>query len=380
MKVLIAVTHLLGTGHLARAQTLAQAFVKAGHEVVVLSGGRAAPHLAREGVPLVQLPPLASDGVDFTKLLTDLGVEADAAYLASRRAAMVQAVQDMQPDVVITELFPFGRRSLAEEFSALLEAAHSLSPRPVVLASVRDILAPPSKASKAAMAREVLGSFYDGVLVHADPDLTRLDVSWPVTKDVSAMLRYTGYVAPAAPDVHPDGVGAGEVLVSAGGGSVGQALFECAIAAAKRSPLRWRLLVGGADKEDRIAALKAQADDPSITIEPVRPDFRQMLHRATASVSMCGYNTALDVLQTGVPAVFVPFDDGGEVEQTLRARSLSVQPGIEILNTADLTAETLKAEIKRAVASGRRSASGLRMNGVAETVRIAEKLLAEARA
>lgn len=380
MKVLIAVTHLLGTGHLARAQTLAQAFVKAGHEVVVLSGGRAALHLAREGVPLVQLPPLASDGVDFTKLLTDLGVEADAAYLTSRRAAMVQAVQDMQPDVVITELFPFGRRSLAEEFRALLETAHSLSPRPVVLASVRDILAPPSKASKAAMAREVLGSFYDGVLVHADPDLTRLDVSWPVTKDVSAMLHYTGYVAPAAPDVHPDGVGAGEVLVSAGGGSVGRALFECAIAAAKRSPLRWRLLVGGADKEDRIAALKAQADDPSITIEPVRPDFRQMLHRATASVSMCGYNTALDVLQTGVPAVFAPFDDGGEVEQTLRARSLSVQPGIEVLNTADLTAETLKAEIKRAVASGRRSASGLRMNGATETVRIAENLLAEARA
>ncbi len=380
MKVLIAVTHLLGTGHLARAQTLAQAFVKAGHEVVVLSGGRAAPHLAREGVPLVQLPPLASDGVDFTKLLTDLGVEADAAYLAARRAAMVQAVQDMQLDVVITELFPFGRRSLAEEFKALLETAHSMSPRPVVLASVRDILAPPSKASKAAMAREVLSSLYDGVLVHADPDLTRLDVSWPVTKDVSAMLHYTGYVAPAAPDEHPDGVGAGEVLVSAGGGSVGQALFECAIAAAKRSPLRWRLLVGGADKEDRIAALKALADDSSITIEAVRPDFRQMLHRATASVSMCGYNTALDVLQTGVPAVFVPFDDGGEVEQTLRARSLSVQPGIEILNTADLSADTLKAEIKRAVASGRRSASGLRMNGAAETVRIAEQLIAEARA
>jgi len=45
-----------------------------------------------------------------------------------------------------------------------------------------------------------------------------------------------------------------------------------------------------------------------------------MLYHAAASVSLCGYNTALDILQAGTPAVFVPFDDGSEVEQGLRAR------------------------------------------------------------
>ncbi len=379
MKVLIAVTHLLGTGHLARALTLAKAFVREGHDVVVLSGGRPAPHLDAEGVAVVQLPPLASDGVDFTKLLTDLGVEADASYHARRRAMMTGAVADMAPDVVITELFPFGRRSLSEEFMALIEAARALPQRALVLGSVRDILAPPSKAAKAARAREVLTTYYDGVLVHADPDLTKLDMSWPLTSDIAELLRYTGYVAPAAPGTHPDGLGSGEIVVSAGGGLVGQALFECAIKAAKRSPLRWRLLVGGADQETRIAALKSLADDPSITIEPVRSDFRQMLHHVTASVSMCGYNTAMDVLQTGVPAVFVPFDDGGEVEQTLRARALSVQPGVEVLSAADLSPQSLMAEIKRVSAKGPRSPSGLRMNGASESVRITQAMLAEMR-
>lgn len=379
MKVLIAVTHLLGTGHLSRALTLARAFVRDGHEVVVLSGGRPATHLDAEGVALVQLPPLASDGVDFTKLLTELGVEADGAYLAQRRMMMVKAVEDMAPDVVITELYPFGRRSLAPEFLALIEAARVLPERALILGSVRDILAPPSKASKAAQAREVLLTHYDGVLVHADPDLTKLEMSWPLTSDVAALLRYTGYVAPAAPNAHPDGLGASEIVVSAGGGSVGQALFECAITAAKRSPLRWRLLVGGADREARIAELKTLAGDPTITVEPVRPDFRQMLHHVTASVSMCGYNTALDVLQTGAPAVFVPFDDGGEVEQTLRARALSTQSAIEVLSATDLTPQSLMAEIKRVAAKGRRSASGLRMNGASESVRIAQAMLAELR-
>ncbi|MFY0616330.1 glycosyltransferase family protein [Shimia sp.] len=379
MKVLIAVTHLLGTGHLSRALTLAQAFVREGHEAVVLSGGCPAPHLENETVPLVQLPPLASDGVDFTKLLTDAGVEADEAYMSARQKQAAAAVQEMKPDVLITELFPFGRRSLSQEFEALLKTAQALTPRPVVLSSVRDILAPPSKASKATMARDRLKIYYEAVLVHADSDLTQLGVSWPVTSDVTRMLHYTGYVAPAAPQPHPEGVGTGEVLVSAGGGSVGQALFESAIRAAKRSPLRWRILVGGADKETRIAALKAQANDPTIIIEAVRPDFRQMLHQAAASVSMCGYNTAMDVLQTGVPAVFVPFDEGGEVEQTLRARSLSVQPAIEVLPAADLTPQNLLGELKRVLRDGRRSSSEFRMNGAAESVRITQAILAELR-
>lgn len=379
MKVLISVTHLFGTGHLARAVTLAQAFVRAGHEALVLSGGRPAPHLMVEGVPIVQLPSVASDGVAFKKLLTEQGVEADAAYLAERGRMIVEAVQTMQPDVVITELFPFGRRSLAAEFEVLLEAAHALSPRPVVLSSVRDILEPPSKISKAHDTRDRLKRFFDAVLVHADDALATFDMGWPVTNDVNAMLRYTGYVAPAAPVADGAGLGSGEVIVSTGGGSVGQALYECAIQAAKRSPLRWRLLVGGSDKEARVAALKQMADDPGIIIEPVRPEFRQMLLNATATVSMCGYNTALDVLQTGVPAVFVPFADAGEVEQTLRANALRGQPGIEVLSEVDLTPEALLAELKRVISHGRRDPTNLRMDGADGSVRIVTQMLEDHR-
>ncbi|MBO9399632.1 glycosyltransferase [Shimia sp. R9_3] len=379
MKVLIVVTHLLGTGHLSRALNLARAFVADGHDAVVLSGGRPAPHLNTDDVPLIQLPPVASDGVEFKKLLTDQNRVADGDYLEARRAMAVKTVNEMQPDVVITELYPFGRRSLAKEFVALLEAAHALKTRPIVLSSVRDILEPPSKVSKAGDTRDLLKQFYDGVLVHSDEELTTFDVSWPVTNDVRAMLHYTGYVAPAAPVAVENGPGVGEVIVSTGGGSVGEELYRCAIAAAKRSPLRWRLLVGGADKDARVSELQAIANDPTIIIEPVSPDFRQMLLNAEATVSMCGYNTALDVLQTGVPTVFVPFSDAGEVEQTLRARALARQPGIEVLSSVDLTPDNLLSELKRVLAHGRQPPTDMRMDGAAGSVRIAQQLLAEKR-
>ena len=58
MKVSIVVTHLWGTGHLARALTLARAYVADGHPTTVISGGMHAPQLDSQGVELIQLPPL----------------------------------------------------------------------------------------------------------------------------------------------------------------------------------------------------------------------------------------------------------------------------------------------------------------------------------
>ncbi len=378
MKVLIAVTHLLGTGHLSRALTLGRAFAASGHQVCVASGGFPAPQLRHEGLDLLQLPPLRSDGVDFTRLLTSEGTVADEGYHTARQDALRHALAEMQPDVLITELYPFGRRSLKAEFLALLQAAHALPRRPVVLASVRDILAPPSKPKKAIEADAVIAEFYDAVLVHSDPAATRLDISWPVSDMLADKLRYTGYVAPPAADPHPEQTGASEVLVSAGGGSVGDALYETALEAARLMPdTRWRLLVGGSDASDRIARFQAKGS-PAL-IEAARPDFRQMLRHAAASVSMCGYNTALDLLQAGTPAVLVPFDAGKEVEQSLRAGSLAPLDGIDVVKTADLTPEGLAQAVRGLIAAPARATDSFRFDGAARTVEIAAEL-AEKRA
>ena len=65
MRVLIAVTHLLGAGHLTRAAAIARAFGRAGHDVTLVSGGRPAPHIALDGVRLVQTPPVRTAGHRF---------------------------------------------------------------------------------------------------------------------------------------------------------------------------------------------------------------------------------------------------------------------------------------------------------------------------
>ncbi len=379
MRVMIVVTHLLGTGHLSRALTLGRAFAAAGDAVTVVSGGGPVPHLDATGIQLVQLAPLRSDGVDFARLLDAAGDPADAGTMAARREQLLGAFKATAPDLLITELFPFGRRILRDEFTDLLEVASAQRPRPAICASVRDILAPPSKPAKARLADDLVARFYDAVLVHSDPAITPLEASWPVSPALAGKLRYTGFVAPPAAARDDRCLGAGEVLVTAGGGDVGAHIFDAALQAAVQRPdIRWRLLIGGADAA-KTAARRRTSAPANALIEPARPEFRQMLHHAAVSVSMCGYNTALDVLQAGTPALFIPFDAGDEVEQGLRADAMSRLPGILHLPAAELTAFSLLHGVERLLLSPRQSPPAKGFDGTAQTVRIARDLLAALR-
>lgn len=374
MKVAIIVTHLLGTGHLARALTLARAFGQAGHSATVVSGGMPAAQLDHNGVKFVQLPPLRSDGVDFARLLDREGAVATEQLLQDRRDMLRDHIATDAPDILVTELFPFGRRTLKAEFVAALEAAHALPVRPLICASIRDILAPPSKPAKAALADDLVAQFYDAVLVHSDPQVTPLDISWPVSDALASRLHYTGFVAPSPAGPHPDRLAQGEIVVSAGGGDVGTHLFNtCLEAAARDTTYRWRLLLGGQDAAPRSARLMRDAPD-HVLIEPARPEFRQMLYHAAASVSLCGYNTALDVLQSGARAVFVPFDAGHEVEQGLRADALAQLDGITVLRNADLTAESLLDALRHVLDAPARPARHDGFDGAGRSVETTTRL------
>jgi predicted glycosyltransferase len=300
--------------------------------------------------------------------------------MATRSEILTRCVRDLHPDVVLTELYPFGRRVLAGEFQQTLAAARALSPRPLICASIRDILAPPSKPEKVQATADVISEFYDTVLVHSDPALVPLDQSWPVTPEIAAKIRYTGFVAPAPAGPHPEGLGQDDILVTAGGGDVGQRLFDTALLAAGETPdQHWRLLVGGGEANARREHLKAKAPENCV-ITPPTPDFRQMLYHTRACVSYCGYNTALDILQAGTPAVFVPFDAGGETEQSLRAKALSTLPGIEVVTSTDLGATSLIGALEKVRQSGRRSSGKYDFTGAQRTVDIVTDLSKEPRA
>ena len=373
MRVLIAVTHLLGAGHLTRAAAIARAFGRAGHDVTLVSGGRPAPHIALDGVRLVQTPPVRTAGTDFSTLLDETGRPADPARLTIRRASMLAALERARPDVVVTELFPFGRRMLAGEFSALVERARAMRPRPLIVSSVRDVLVAPAKPERVAEAHERLRAFYDAVLVHGDPDLIRLEASWPVDRLMRGLIRYTGYVDDGAPAASPF-EGEEDIIVSGGSSAASLPLCRAALGAAALMPeLRWRVLVGTGVPEDVHAAL-ADAAPRNAAVERARPDFRALLGRARLSVSQAGYNTVVDLLRARTPAILVPFEGGRETEQRLRAERLAGLGLASVLPEQTLSAEALARQVAATPARPRPRAQAVKLDGADCTVALVETL------
>ena len=371
MRVLIAVTHLLGAGHLTRAAALARAFAAAGHETLLVSGGVPAPMVRRDGLRLVQLPPLRIAGTEFSTLLEPDGRPAEPALLARRSALMIETVTAFGPDAVITELFPFGRRALAHEFLALVDAARAGRPRPLVLASVRDILVASTKPARIAEAHARVADLYDAVLVHGDPALVPLDTSWPVDAATAAKVRYTGYVDEGT--AAPPATRRAGVLVAAGSGPAGLLLLGAAAEAARQRPdLGWRILAGHGVPEAALSGIGR--DLPPGVLGRARPDYRALLAGAAVSVSQCGYNTAIDLLATGTPAVLVPFEAGVETEQRLRAACLAARGLARVLPESELTAQTLVQAVEAQAAAPAPGPHGIDIAGARRTVELVESL------
>jgi predicted glycosyltransferase len=378
-RVLLYVQHLLGMGHLRRSAAIVRAAVRAGLDVTLVSGGRVPDSLDLSGLQVVELPPLRASDENFKRLLGPDDRDIDDAYRDARRAALIALLQRVRPHVVVTELFPFGRRQLRFELVPFVEAARAMSPRPLIVSSVRDVVEPPSKPERLDEMMDLAERYFDVVLVHGDPRLVRLDESLPSMPALSARLHYTGYVVEdAAVSPVVGDAGTGEVIVSAGGGRVGEQLLRTALAAHPATSVRdlpWRLLVGELLPEAVFAQLVAAAP-AGVVVERARRDFIGLLQRARLSISQGGYNTVCETLAAGTPAVVVPFAGGRETEQRRRAELLAARGAFEVVRAETLSPQTLAAAVDRA-AEAPRTSLAIDLAGATATARLLAGLAAE---
>ena len=358
MKVFFYVQHLLGIGHLKRAATLASALRAAGFEVTLASGG-----MPVEGIEVLQLPPVSSP--DLKNLVDENGKPVDEAWKARRRDALLQAFDNISPELLLIELFPFGRRQMRFELLPLLESVHQET---LVVSSVRDLLQP--NPAREAEALERFERYFDRLLVHADPRVARLDLTFSKANALAGKLHYTGYVVEES-DARGN-AGEGEVLVSAGGGAVGRRLLETAIQARPLTSLRdrtWRILAGVNSKD--LLALEGEG----VIVERARNDFTLRLKNCVLSISQAGYNTVLETLQARARAVLVPFAGGAESEQTLRARLLADRGLVQVVEEEELTAATLAAAVDRAAAGARPAAGTIDLGGARRSAELLREWL-----
>ena len=105
------------------------------------------------------------------------------------------------------------------------------------------------------------------------------------------------------------------------------------------------------------------------------PDYRALLAGAALSVSQCGYNTAVDLLATGTPAVLVPFEAGGETEQRLRAAVFARHGLGYVLPEHEVSPDSLIETITAALAAPPPGPHGIDLDGAARSVAIVAGLV-----
>jgi predicted glycosyltransferase len=356
--VLLYVQHLLGIGHLRRSLRIVEALVREGIRVTLISGGEPLSSLAcTSAESVIQLPPIRALDAGFKVLVDEIGRPINDELRTARRSALLAAFGDRQPDALLIEAFPFGRRAFRFELDGLIEAARVRRPRPLILCSLRDIVVLPNDPRRPREIVDRVRNDFDFVLVHGDPAFIPLEDSFPLASEIGDRLIYTGYIAKAheagGAAISDETAGADEVVVSVGGGAVGGVLLRTAIETRRQgclAKLGWRLLAGPNLPEPEFTALAAGLPG-GVVLERYRPDFPQMLGRCRVSVSQAGYNTVLDILAARAAAVVVPFASGRETEQSLRAERLAARGVLQLVPEKQLSPERLASAIDRAISA-----------------------------
>jgi predicted glycosyltransferase len=372
--------HSLGIGHLTRSFALATALAQR-FRVVFLNGGRLPPGVqVPADIERIDLPPLGMD--DGHTVVSRDAVLDVAAARAERRRLIDAAVLSTRPQVLLVELFPFGRKKFAAEILPMIRAARAQPGGALVACSLRDILvdARPDQQHHDDRARWLTDRYFDAVLVHSDPAFARLETSFRPTRPMRTPVFHSGFVVPvrerAAAIVRGE-----HLLVSAGGGIVGDALFRCALAARAllAQPLPMRIIAGPFLPEPHWQALQRQAEGmPGVELVRHVSDMVLEMRAARVSLSQCGYNTALDLVVSGVPALVVPYQTVTENEQSQRAERLAALGAMLQLQADALRPDALAAAIERLLAF-RPHPAALALDGAERSAGILAQLAAQRR-
>jgi predicted glycosyltransferase len=393
-RILFYCQHVLGMGHLVRSTEIVRELSR-DSQVVFVSGGEPPEgfrFLEHENVVFLQLPPLKTSA-DFSDLQVCDSTRSMHQIMAHRRSILLRAFADYEPDVLVTELFPFGRKKFRFELLPLLEHVQQQSRRPLVVSSVRDILvARKDQEEYEQQVCDLVNTFYDLILVHGNKNLQTFEHTFSRVNDLRCPVAYTGYVVQHS---HPKVAESGRsprpeqakptIVASIGSGQylTGQSLLETSLHAARllqgRIPHEFHVFAGPLMPEETYDRLQALARESSnVTLSRFTPDLGAVLRRAELSVSMAGYNTIMDVLMSGVRALVYPVTSNGDQEQIMRAESLAKAGVVEVIRTEELAPEELAQKIEWALSRPPKSIT-FDCNGSVNSVRILKRYLAAKR-
>jgi predicted glycosyltransferase len=377
MKVWYYCQHVLGIGHFHRSLEICKAIARH-HQITLILGGPPV-EVSDPDIHVLKLPGLQMDS-EFNNMVPCDSNLSLAEVKTTRQKQLFSHFQKERPEIFITELYPFGRKAFRFELDPLLAAIRDGSlPNCSCYCSVRDILVEKKTGRQKFEQRviQTLNAYFSGILIHADPEIITLKETFNRLDEIQPPLYYTGFVTKSKPredrarrrrtlNLSPNDK---LIVASIGGGNVGSELLQAVILAFKlletAIPIHLQLFCGPYYDDKMYMALQNNIRD-NITIDRFTDHFPEWLAAADLSISMAGYNTCMNLVQAGIPALLYPFKQNRE--QRLRADRLGRKIPISIIEDTDLNPDLLAKKIIKQLENSRFSAN-INLNGAEETAR-----------
>jgi predicted glycosyltransferase len=131
--------HILGMGHLVRSMEIVRGLVNDFH-ICFINGGEVIHNFEiPPGIEVINLPAIKTDSEFRTLQPVDSTYDL-AEVQAMRTVQLLQVFDRVKPDILMIELFPFGRRKFSFELIPLLERVQATGRKTKVVCSLRDIV------------------------------------------------------------------------------------------------------------------------------------------------------------------------------------------------------------------------------------------------
>jgi len=233
------------------------------------------------------------------------------------------------------------------ELLSTLKALKERRARTKLVLGMRDILDAPERTRRILQSNhsfEIIEEFYDEVWIYGSQDIFDTVREYGFPASVANLTRFCGYLKrKVTPNLHNGGPP--HVLVTTGGGGDGCAMIEAYLEGLSSLPrnvaLRSTVVFGpqmwSATRADLLQRYGYLAD---VTFLDFEPDLTELYADADIVVAMAGYNTVCELMSFGRRAILVPRAEPVQ-EQLIRARLLSKQEIFDLVEPAQLNAETL---------------------------------------
>lgn len=374
MRVLLHYTHKQTLGHTTRSASLAAALCRRGAEILVLQGGVHQPFIHFPNDCRVMDIPFPFD--------TRASFEAHAIPTSAGKRAqfILRAAAEFKPDVFVTEFFPFGRLAYMPELLPTLRYLRKKGTRLVSSVGYPLLIDLDRLEDKTfAALHKAVFALYDMFLVHTPDQLETpyiketirsplLASSYAaILENLKKKIIYTGYVFPepimtGGTALTKTKTPSKTIVVSRGGGAVYSKIITTAIEAQRliNDQITTIIACGPATTSDEMAQFEScltDSDKKRVILASHVDDLGEQLRHCQVSVSLCGYNTSVQLMRYGTPSVVVPYQNTHSKtstnDQIARAKLLQEKFSNIVLDYNTLTAHSLTDAIQKQISRPR---------------------------